>query len=441
MQSTTVFHMTANVLSILSETFLLFHFAKSLLSLYPRKKAFIIAAYLLLSLMHFIINTSGIKQSSLIMGAILAVAVDLVFVCIVFMGALKSKFRLIIIYYLIISSVEFFIATIAHIFIPGYTVVHMQENASITIVLTVIVRIIEYGLFIAFLSFKKKDHATKITSAASWFIVAPIISIAVFWLVYPLGWALEIDEVDTLLVVFAIVLLFLNAYILTCCHAIKAQSSRYIRLSAAYHEQHEHFQSQTEVNRAIRKMAHDMRHHCDYLAAAIQKSEDNKAISYIEELQAKANGFLPKKITGNADIDALLSARMDECEKKGISLVVSGFLPDVLPFSAVDINIMLGNALENAIEATQDCVACGVNVSPSIEVALSFVLFRFGVNIKNPYCHSLIKMGHDRYYSHKHKGAGLGTEIMGDVVKKYDGAMLVCTDESIFQLTILLNSK
>ena len=436
MQNTAIFH-TANILSILSETFLLLYYAKSLLILQPRKKIYIIAAYLLLSYGHFLINASGVKQINWLLGVLLALAVDAVLIFALFIGPPRSKARLIILYYLMISSIEFVVAATAHLYIPGYSAGTTQENTPDAIVLAVIIRVIQYGVLILFLHLKKRDPSSKPTVG---FAITPIISIAVFWLLYPFGWRLQIDEVDVLLAIFAMVLLFLNAYILMCCHAIRAQSARYTQLSAAYHAQREYSLSQTEVNRAIRKMAHDARHHYSYLATAIQKAEDGKALAYIDELQEHINTFFPKRITGNDDIDALLTAKIVACEQKGIALAVSGFLPNAIPFSAVDISILLGNALDNAIDATY--LVCGSRLSDTpIEVSLSFSMFRLGIHVRNPYCHSLVALDNGQYYSQKHGGAGLGIEIMGDVVRKYDGAMLVSTADDVFELTILLNGN
>jgi len=55
--------------------------------------------------------------------------------------------------------------------------------------------------------------------------------------------------------------------------------------------------------------------------------------------------------TGNVMADAILNSKLNVAEKMNIKLNVKANVPDKLPMSDVELCSMLGNILDNAVEA------------------------------------------------------------------------------------------
>lgn len=59
--------------------------------------------------------------------------------------------------------------------------------------------------------------------------------------------------------------------------------------------------------------------------------------------------------TGNKCIDALINVKYTTAKEKGIDFILKIFIPEELPINQCDMGIVLGNILDNAIEATEKC--------------------------------------------------------------------------------------
>lgn len=61
--------------------------------------------------------------------------------------------------------------------------------------------------------------------------------------------------------------------------------------------------------------------------------------------------------TGNVSLDAILSAKLAQAKAENISVTVKANVPDALTVSDLELSIIIGNLLDNAIEAC--CAAAG----------------------------------------------------------------------------------
>lgn len=59
--------------------------------------------------------------------------------------------------------------------------------------------------------------------------------------------------------------------------------------------------------------------------------------------------------TGNSTVDAIINFKYAVASKYGIDFCLKVFIPDELPIEQCDIGVVLGNALDNAIEAVKMC--------------------------------------------------------------------------------------
>lgn len=129
------------------------------------------------------------------------------------------------------------------------------------------------------------------------------------------------------------------------------------QLTASLKEQHRAYERQfaliEEHQRQVRAFRHDMENHLLALGRMAEERRDDAILDYIGSARAQLappGGFLD---TGNPELDALINYKLTQAQKRGIRAEAAAALPARLGLSAYDLNILLGNLLDNAIRAAQ----------------------------------------------------------------------------------------
>ena len=99
----------------------------------------------------------------------------------------------------------------------------------------------------------------------------------------------------------------------------------------------------------IRQQMHDFKNHLRTIDGLL--IQDNKAKEYIAELLCTAYGQSTYCQSGNAVIDSIINCKQTDSETQQIAFSCQINLPESLPIAAIDICAILGNQLDNAIEA------------------------------------------------------------------------------------------
>ena len=125
-------------------------------------------------------------------------------------------------------------------------------------------------------------------------------------------------------------------------------------LNAIQQMQEENLLNLEDKNKEIRSLMHDMKHHFLILKGYISHDEKEKGLYYVENLLEDIEEK-QLTLTGNSIIDTMLSFKIRQAKEKGIELNNSLFFT-LADISAIDVALILANALDNAIEATEKIV-------------------------------------------------------------------------------------
>lgn len=107
------------------------------------------------------------------------------------------------------------------------------------------------------------------------------------------------------------------------------------------------------IYREMRGYKHDFHHHLQTLKGQLEAGETGRALAYIEQLDRQLMGVDTLLKTGNVSLDAILSAKLAQAKAADIAVTVKANVPDRLLLSDLELSIIVGNLLENAIEACQ----------------------------------------------------------------------------------------
>lgn len=128
----------------------------------------------------------------------------------------------------------------------------------------------------------------------------------------------------------------------------------YLKLVEYQTEQSEkHLNEVRSIHKEMRGYKHDFHHHLQTLKGQLEAGEVERALAYIEELDTSLMNVDTLLKTGNVSLDAILSAKIAQAKTENIAVNIKANVPDSLTISDVELSIVIGNLLDNAIEACQ----------------------------------------------------------------------------------------
>lgn len=189
---------------------------------------------------------------------------------------------------------------------------------------------------------------------------------------------------------------------------------------------------------ALRYYRHDMRNHLFKMRDMVEKSEYKQLEEYIG--QAVSYMKIDKKVidSGNSEIDCLLNYKLRNIDEMNIKLETKFVLPHELFINVFDINIVLGNLIDNALEALKQCDERELIVRLTYSKGVMFITIKnsFSGNIK-------IDSNNQKLFTTKKdfKNHGLGLQSVQYTIDKYYGTMEIETTEKMFIVKALMYNK
>lgn len=192
------------------------------------------------------------------------------------------------------------------------------------------------------------------------------------------------------------------------------------------------FASLRQIQQNAASYRHDMRHHFALLQGMASEGYIEEIKEYLQTVQSDINAITPVRYCENETVNLILSAFASKAKQSGILLTVEANLPDSLTFSDTEICSLLSNALENAIQATE-------NIADRNKRHIKLRGFsknnKLCIDIRNSY--QTEPIFHQGLPISKEQGHGFGTKSMVHIVEKHGGVcrFLVKDGWFIFQAT------
>ena len=186
-----------------------------------------------------------------------------------------------------------------------------------------------------------------------------------------------------------------------------------------------------------RRVRHDLKGYLVDLKAAIQSGKlrdaEEKIDSILEHNQIYRNEV---SHSGNLVIDSLINYKYSLARKEMIDMKCYVFVPEQMPFDGADLCIILGNLLDNAMEAAGSLP----EGQRHMEVSVSQVKGSLSIMVQNPYEGKVTLNGKGRILTSKPDSLnhGMGLSSVQRSVDKYNGELLTDYGEGMFNATVLL---
>ena len=109
-----------------------------------------------------------------------------------------------------------------------------------------------------------------------------------------------------------------------------------------------------DSNERIRMIRHDTINHVIVLRNLISQSKNEEALQYLSRLENETAADEAELFrTGNLIIDGILNAKVTVIQQSQIKVERHINIPDKLAIAAFDLSVIIGNLMDNAIEAVQ----------------------------------------------------------------------------------------
>ncbi len=201
-------------------------------------------------------------------------------------------------------------------------------------------------------------------------------------------------------------------------HLITVQKAQYDQLL-------EHMQ-ETKTAR------HDLRQHLSIIRSYADSGENEKLIRYLDAYERTLPADTRKTFCQNFALNAVLTYYAEQARRHQIELDTYVNFPEHLPVNEPELCALLGNLLENAVEACQ-----GLASAPYIRVCGQCEGSRVVLTVDNT-CASPPKQENGRFLSSKHTGYGTGTYSVQMTAKRFGGDVDFTYHDGMFFASVLL---
>lgn len=188
----------------------------------------------------------------------------------------------------------------------------------------------------------------------------------------------------------------------------------------------------TKSEEKVTAFRHDVKNHLAELAAMAQMQKNEEIELYIREMGVYMEN--PKELvnTGNGRMDSLLNYLLGQAKNQLKKVDYEVSIPSTLEMSAFDMNVILGNLIENAIEAANYSEQKWMKIQISYEKGILFT------NIQNSFFHELNRQEQRLLSTKKEEGHGIGLKNVEKMLEQYHGAMEISNTEDIFEVNVML---
>ena len=203
-------------------------------------------------------------------------------------------------------------------------------------------------------------------------------------------------------------------------------------LDFLYKTQQEQYKISKENIAMINQKCHDLKHQL----RALRNADQEQLNHYLGEIEESVEIYEAIVKTGNDVFDTILTEKSLYCKKHGIQVTCVADGSQLGFFDTIDLYAILGNAMDNAIEAVE-------KFNEKEKRQIDVMIYRqhnfLVMNIINPLPEKLVyedglplTRKADKFYH------GFGLRSIRQILKKYDGFLNVSEEDGCFSLKMLI---
>ncbi|MDD4046965.1 MAG: ATP-binding protein [Tissierellia bacterium] len=341
-----------------------------------------------------------------------------------------TKIRLIAVVstYMILMIIEVLVMLI----LQSYGITVTSGNDAALIIGIISIKIISYIVMLFMSNFKMISNDIKVSNIhwLSIFII-PVGTLILVLIMISMDYSSNVTES----IISIVILLVINVFVfyfydeLMKSYESKIEKTLLQQQNNAYLKQLEIINQSKENIKAFR---HDVKNHALTLKYYIDNYDREGATGYLDNILDFINYSKEHAKSGNFEIDSLINYKMDLAEKSNIKAEVYLAIPHKLNINPFDLSIVIGNLLDNAIEATLKAENKFINISIELDRNVLYI------SISNSYNGNL-KLTNSKLETTKdNDNHGIGISSVQKSIEKYNGTMNIHYDGQVFYVDALM---
>lgn len=196
-----------------------------------------------------------------------------------------------------------------------------------------------------------------------------------------------------------------------------------------------HCEEVENMYRQTRGWRHDYHNHIQTMKAHLALGNLEELETYLNELDSDLTTVDTVIKTGNIMIDAILNSKISVAKAKNIQIDAKALVPKELAISEVDLSVIIGNLMDNAMEA---CLKISQEENRFIRIYIDILKGQLYIYVMNATEEKLRRFGRVYLSTKLDRNHGFGLMRMDKVVSKYHGYLDRQHEEGVFVTEVLL---
>lgn len=221
-------------------------------------------------------------------------------------------------------------------------------------------------------------------------------------------------------------------FIVCCVVNHRRQENKY------YAYQNKVMKSQLEemnhIYLTMRGWRHDYHNHMQKIRAHLALKEYKEVDRYVDLMETELSEIDFTYKTGNTGVDAMLNSKLTLAEKNGLRIKCDAMLPKELSVNQVDLCVLLGNLIDNAIEA---CDKLEEEERRFLRIYMCVRKQQLYISVSNA-TNEVIRKLDKEYISNKRGNHGHGLKRIDLIVDKYQGYINRQNEPGVFATEVML---
>ena len=247
----------------------------------------------------------------------------------------------------------------------------------------------------------------------------------------------EMEKIFAVLISGCMLMINISAFYL---YHVLVENYIDLRDNDRYRQQIYAYQNQLEVimesQNRVRALRHDMKNHILALQVLVQRKEIGEADKYLDSMKDFMTNPQEYVKTGNDAVDSLLNYKIQKANEVLNVVETKIRIPERLSLHSFDLNVVLGNLLDNAIDAAVQTEDKKLKITVEIDKGILFL------NI----CNSCQKMDSGRAdfleTTKEDKGNhGIGLKNVRRIVEKHHGEIAFLYENGFMETDVMMYVK
>ena len=184
----------------------------------------------------------------------------------------------------------------------------------------------------------------------------------------------------------------------------------------------------------MRRVRHDLRQHLAVVQSYIDRDDKAGLADYIDLYKSQMPPDTRERYCRNDVVNAIICYYASLARDSGIEFEAGVDYPDDCPVSDTDITVLLGNLLENAVEACRQEAVERRLITLRVKRRGSSSLL---ILVDNT-CVTPVMFANGMPLSSKKEGGGIGTASVSEIAARYGGTVQFEQNSEVFYASVLL---